>query len=174
MVEGGMPEDRTMRFLLPAMALLIFASGSCAEATAERQAEVRARGSGVMPFSLDAVRHVFEKTADGGLQVVTAAPGHDDQVPMIRAHLAKIASAFARGDFGAPATIHGEDMPGLAELSKAAPADLAIRYRDVPRGGEISYVAKTPELRNAVHRWFDAQLADHGHDATGHRRPGGP
>lgn len=134
----------------------------------QRQADVRARGPDVMSFSLDATQHVFEKTATGGTQRVVARDGHAEQVSQIREHLQGIARAFTARDFSGPTHIHGADMPGLADL-KAAPADaLTVTYRDVEDGAELTYRANTDALRDAVHRWFDAQLADHGHDATDH------
>ncbi len=133
-----------------------------------RQAEVRERGGDVMPFSIADTLHVFDKTDDGGLQRVIARPGHAEQVPMIRAHLREIAEAFARRDFSGPERIHGADMPGLAELREAPAEALRIDYRDIDDGAEVTYHGRTPELIDALHRWFDAQLGDHGHDATTH------
>jgi len=134
----------------------------------QRQEDVHARGPDVMPFSLDATQHVFEKTPSGGTQRVLARAGHAQQVPQIRAHLRDIVQAFTARDFNGPTHIHGADMPGLAEL-KAAPADaLSVTYRDIDNGAEVIYRASTDMLRDALHRWFDAQLADHGNDATAH------
>jgi mono/diheme cytochrome c family protein len=134
----------------------------------QRQTDVRARGPQVMPFSLDATQHVFEKTDSGGTQRVLAREHHPEQVASIREHLRGIAAAFAARDFSGPTHIHGAGMPGLAQL-KAAPYDaLAVTYREIDGGGELTYRAQTPVLQDAVHRWFDAQLADHGADATDH------
>jgi cytochrome c553 len=134
----------------------------------QRQADVRARGPQVMPFSLDATQHVFEKTAAGGTQRVLAREHHPEQVAAIREHLRGIAAAFAARDFSGPTHIHGADMPGLAQL-KAAPQDaLTVTFREIDGGGELTYRAQTPALQDAVHRWFDAQLADHGADAADH------
>jgi hypothetical protein len=91
------------------------------------------------------------------------APG---QVAMIRSHLSEIADSFARRDFAQPATIHGADMPGLAEMRASRPGELDVTYREIDDGAEIDYAAHTPELVVAVHRWFDAQVSDHGRDAT--------
>ena len=136
-----------------------------APASAERQADVHARGADVMPFSLDATQHTFEKTTAGGIQRVVARDGHSDQVPKIREHLRTIAHAFTARDFSGPAHIHGADMPGLAEL-QAAGSELAVSYRDIANGGEVTYRGTTAAIRDAIHRWFDAQRADHGHDAA--------
>ena len=133
-----------------------------------RQEAVRERGAAVMPFALGDTLHQFEKTAQGGVQRVSARPGHDDQVPAIRTHLRDIADRFARRDFAAPAEIHGEDMPGLAELRAARPGELGVAYREIPDGAEVTYTGAAAALTVALHRWFDAQVSDHGHDATDH------
>jgi hypothetical protein len=60
-----------------------------------------------------------------------------------------------------PVSIHGRDMPGLAELGKAQPGQLRIEYKQFPKGAQIEYSSDNPSLIDAIHRWFDAQLADH-------------
>lgn len=147
---------------------LAVAAASAAEATGERQAEVRERGAEVMPFALADTLHVFEKTADGGVQRVLARPGHADQVAPIRKHLQDIARQFETRDFSGPAHIHGDDMPGLAELRSADKSELGVVYRELDEGGEVAYTGTNETTRAAIHRWFDAQLSDHGHDASAH------
>lgn len=135
-----------------------------------RQAQVARRGQDVMPFSLAATVHVFTKTAEGGVQEVDARrPGDAAQVALIRAHLHALQEEFSRRDFSAPERIHGADMPGLAELRRAAPQTLAVTYREVPAGAQLRYRTDDAQVRAALHAWFDAQLADHGADAmAGH------
>lgn len=162
-----------MRHLCLCTALLAtfcmaFAAAHAAETTGERQAEVRQRGAEVMPFALADTLHVFEKTADGGVQRVLARPGHADQLAPIRAHLQAIAQQFETRDFSGPAHIHGDDMPGLAELRSAAKGELNVVYRELDEGAEVAYIGSNDTLRTAIHRWFDAQLSDHGHDASTH------
>ena len=136
----------------------------------ERQADVARRGADVMPFSLAATTHVFTRTADGGIQrVVAKTHGDAAQVKLVRRHLREIEAQFRRGDFAGPAHIHGQDMPGLAQLRAARPGEVRIAYRDVAGGAELRYTTANPALVAALHQWFDAQLSDHGHDAmAGH------
>lgn len=132
----------------------------------ERLEEVTQRGMHVMPFDLKQTQHIFNKTEAGGLQqVIVRNPPNAQQVELIRQHLRKIAQEFTRGDFSNPAKIHGQDMPGLAELRKAEPGQLHVEYKELENGAEITYSSKEPGLIDAIHRWFDAQLADHGPDA---------
>jgi len=135
-------------------------------ATAERQQQVRENGAGVMPFSLDQTLHTFEKTDAGGVQMVRANNAAADQVAMIRSHLRSIAQSFSARDFSAPTHIHGADMPGMAEMKAAKPDELIVSYRELDDGAEVDYVSHSPAIVAAIHRWFDAQLADHGRDAA--------
>jgi hypothetical protein len=132
-----------------------------------RQAEVSRRGVDVMPFSLAATTHVFTKTAQGGVQKVIAKdPADSAQVQLVRQHLQEFRTPFLRGDFSGPAHIHGGNMPGLAELQAAKAAQIAIAYQEIPAGAQLSYSTREGALVHALHKWFDAQLSDHGKDAT--------
>jgi hypothetical protein len=138
-----------------------------AMADPQRQAEVAARGGNVMPFSLSATVHVFDKTPAGGTQRVLARNADDTaQVALVRQHLREIHGQFLKGDFSGPSHIHGQDMPGLAQLKTAQPGQLDIAYSDVAGGAELIYKTAAVPLVGALHRWFDAQLADHGKDAV--------
>ena len=137
-----------------------------AEAADERQAEVAARGAGIMPFDLDRSTHVFATTDEGGVQTVRSDDGDAEQVELIRAHLREEAVRFARGDFHDPAMIHGAEMPGLHTLVMGTDR-LTVEYRDVERGGEIRYSSADPDLIITIHEWFAAQLSDHGEHAQG-------
>ncbi len=131
-----------------------------------RQERVAEKGARVMPFDLEATTHVYEKTGNGGVQKVVADdPDDAENVAAIREHLREEADAFGRGEFSDPASIHGGDMPGLAELEAGA-GRVEVRYEDLPDGAQIVLESEDPELVAAVHEWFDAQLSDHGDDAT--------
>lgn len=136
-----------------------------------RQAMIHQRGSLMMPFDLDKTVHVFKRTKEGGIQQVRAKDPEDlAQVRLIQSHLRDEAQRFARGDFRDPAMLHGHDMPGLQVLDRSAGA-LQVNYKDLSDGAEISYTTKDPEVLEAVHEWFAAQLHDHGADATDHMAP---
>ena len=55
---------------------------------------------------------------------------------------------------------------GLSTMASARLGDITYTYRDLANGGEIDYATSNPALIEAVHVWFDAQLRDHGHDAS--------
>jgi hypothetical protein len=139
-------------------------------ADSQRQAGVAERGKDVMPFSLSATTHVFTKKPKGGVQrVIARKTGDAAQVKLVREHLQAIRTQFLSGDFSGPSHIHGQDMPGLAELQAAKPGQMEITYRAVSAGAELTYTTANARLVAALHQWFDAQLADHGKDAeAGH------
>lgn len=119
-----------------------------------------------MPFNVKASTHIFTKTTDGGIQRVVAKNINDAATTKsVRSHLKDIRQEFLAGDFAGPAHIHGEDMPGLAELRAAKPGQITIEYRDVKGGAELVFRTSDPVMVTALHQWFDAQLSDHGSDA---------
>jgi hypothetical protein len=140
-----------------------------------RQARVAERGKDIMPFSLKATTHIFSKTAVGGVQRVVVKHATDNaQVSLVRSHLQSIRQQFLNGDFSSPSHIHGADMPGLHELRSAKPGQITIVYRDVDGGAELEYRTSSRVLVAALHKWFDAQVADHGADAmAGHHHQHG-
>ena len=56
-------------------------------------------------------------------------------------------------------------MPGLAELKDAKRSAIKVQYQELKDGAKIVYTTNQPRLVNALHKWFDAQVSDHGHDA---------
>lgn len=131
----------------------------------QRQAEVALIGSQVMPFDLEATTHKFELLPDGGLQTVTADnPTDERQIELIQTHLQEESAKFRAGDFSDPATIHGDDMPGLLSL-RANFNNIDVQYAALPDSGQIYYVTDKADSISALHAWFDAQRSDHGHQA---------
>ncbi|MGD8367437.1 MAG: hypothetical protein PVG78_07345 [Desulfobacterales bacterium] len=119
----------------------------------------------VMPFEMSKTMHIFKMTESGGVQkVVTRDPGATDQIPLIRQHLQHEAERFQKGDYSDPAKLHGAGMPGLRELQAGA-AGVKVSYADLPSGAEITFETTDPRLLTALHRWFGAQLSEHGADA---------
>jgi hypothetical protein len=153
---------RLMAFTTLTVLLLAGPAQTSEKASEVRQEEVEKRGAQVMPFSLKRTVHIFAKTKNGGIQQVVVKDQSDArQIVLIGEHLSKISKEFAQGNFSAPASIHGRDMPGLAELEKATPGQLRITYKELPNGAQIEYSSDNASLIDAIHRWFDAQLADH-------------
>jgi hypothetical protein len=168
-----MRRERPRLAAAPAVALAVLVAmlaPACGEdgdgdAVDERQAEVAERGAHVMPFDLEATTHRFAPVPTGLVQTVVADdPAASDQVALVREHLVHEAARFRAGDYGDPARIHGDDMPGLAELEAGAEA-IAVAYEDTPDGGRITFATDDPALVDALHRWAEAQMSDHGSHA---------
>jgi hypothetical protein len=156
------------RALVVASAVVVVLFATAILPAQTRQKDVAVKGAKVMPFDLEQTTHVFQKLDDGGLQkVVVKDPANKKQIALIQSHLKEESEKFRKGDFSDPAKIHGEDMPGLAEL-KVGAARIDVRYAALPDGAQIRYTTKDAKLIAALHRWFDAQLSDHGHHATHH------
>ncbi len=148
---------------LSAVFLLAF---GCSVASAQiKQESVHHMAHMVMPFDLAKTTHVFRMTESGGVErVVVKDASAKDQVALIRRHLQHEADAFRRGDYSDPAALHGATMPGLKDLQAGA-AKIKIAYSALPTGAEITFDTADLHLLTAIHRWFGAQLSEHGADA---------
>ncbi len=139
----------------------------CTAALAQnKQEHTHNMGHTVMPFDLAKTTHIFRMTETGGVEKVIAKDQTaNDQVVLIQQHLLHEAEAFQRGDYGDPASLHGTDMPGLREV-RAGAAKIKVSYSALPAGAEITFETKDIHLLTEIHRWFGAQLSEHGADAT--------
>jgi hypothetical protein len=130
-----------------------------------RQEHVHEMAHRVMPFDISKTIHIFKMTESGGVQKVVAKdPGATDQIALIRKHLQHEAGRFQQGDFSDPAKLHGADMPGLKDLQAGA-SRIKVLYAPLPSGAEIKFETTDLHLLTALHRWFGAQLSEHGADA---------
>ena len=146
--------------------LVILWSCSLAGWSQTMQEHVHRHAQDVMPFDLGKTVHVFRMTESGGVQsVVTRGDAADtEQLALIRHHLMHEAMQFQAGDFSDPAKLHGPGMPGLAELHAGAGA-IKVTFRPLPNGAEVEFKSTDIKLITAIHRWFGAQLSEHGADA---------
>ncbi len=149
-----------MRALAASLALI-----SCCVLADTTQEHVHGAAHSVMPFDMSKTLHVFVMTDDGGVQkVVTRDGAGAEQVALIRRHLEQEADAFAKGDFADPAHLHGASMPGLADM-KANATKIRVAYSELPNGAQITFRTTDLHTITAIHRWFGAQLSEHGADA---------
>jgi len=145
---------------------ILFWAGWLVVPPSSRQVMVHDMGSHVMPFDLTQTTHIFEMTESGGVQQVIAKNTDDtEQVALIQQHLQHEAMMFSTGDFSDPTSLHGDAMPGIKELTAGA-AHINVEYAALPDGGQITFTTQDLQLITAIHRWFGAQLSDHGSDAT--------
>jgi len=130
-----------------------------------QQEHVHQMSHGVMPFDMSKTVHIFKMTEQGGVErVVTREARNTDQVVLIQQHLQHEAEQFQKGNYSDPAALHGADMPGLKELQAGA-SHIKVLYAALPNGAEITFEASDIHLLTAIHRWFGAQLSEHGADA---------
>jgi hypothetical protein len=147
---------------LVAVILLFAQAGVVAETAQER---VHHMSHEVMPFDMSKTVHVFRMTEFGGIQRVLARdPDDAEQIALIRRHLEHEAERFSRGDYSDPARLHGADMPGLAAL-RASPDAVEVSYSELAAGAQLRFETDDRRLLTAIHRWFGAQLSEHGADA---------
>ena len=156
-------ELRHFRSTLFGLSLALF---SCTGALAQSvQQHVHQMSHSVMPFDMARTVHIFRMTESGGVQrVVAKVPGAADQIALIRQHLQHEAENFQRGNYSDPEMLHGSDMPGIKELKSGAP-QIKVTYTAIPEGAEITFQTSDIHLLTAIHRWFGAQLSEHGADA---------
>ncbi|MEO5625877.1 MAG: hypothetical protein ABIQ70_07715 [Dokdonella sp.] len=139
---------------------------ACSLAIADTQQEhVHNMAHGVMPFDMGKTTHVFVMNDRGGIQrVVAKDPADKEQIVLIQKHLQHECKNFQAGNYSDPATLHGSTMPGLADL-QARSERVHVECHDLPNGAEIRFVTSDLHTITAVHRWFGAQLSEHGADA---------
>ncbi len=143
--------------------VLLFSTATVLAQTTQQH--IHQMSHSVMPFDMSKTLHIFKMTDSGGIEkVVTRKPGEADQVALIRQHMQKEAQKFQRGDYSDPARLHGANMPGLKELQANA-SRIKVSYSELPYGAQITFETKDLHLLTAIHRWFGAQLSEHGADA---------
>ena len=130
-----------------------------------RQEHVHKMAHHVMPFDISKTVHIFKMTESGGVQrVIAKDPGATDLIILIQQHLQHEAERFQQGDYSDPAKLHGADMPGLKDLQAGA-SHIKVSYTALPLGAKITFKTTDLHLLTALHRWFGAQLSEHGADA---------
>ena len=145
-----------------ALALVLTSAVAIGQTTQEH---VHAMGQTVMPFDLSKTTHVFRMTDTGGVQsVLVKDPQDKDQIALIRQHLLHEAAAFRHGDYADPSSLHGNAMPGLSVL-ESSHAAIAVSFSNLPLGAALTFKSRDRHLVTAIHRWFGAQLSEHGADA---------
>ncbi|HJV28595.1 MAG TPA: hypothetical protein VJ673_23145 [Aromatoleum sp.] len=155
---------RTVFNLAKAIAVLLLLGNSAVFAQTPQE-RVHQMSHSVMPFDMSKTIHIFKMTESGGVErVIARDPSESDQVALIKQHLKHEAERFQRGDYSDPAMLHGTDMPGLKEL-RAGASGIKVSYAELSAGAEITFKTTDLHLLTAIHRWFGAQLSEHGADA---------
>lgn len=154
-----------MHFYLVPLIVFIVMVNSTPVHSVTRQEHVHKMAPSVMPFDVSKTLHIFKMTESGGVQrVIARDPGATDQIVLIQQHLRHEARKFQQGNYSDPEKLHGAEMPGLKDLEAGA-ARIKVSYGALPSGAEIKFETTDLHLITAIHRWFGAQLSEHGADA---------
>ncbi len=145
------------RCLLLAMALLTGCHGADADRTF---AGVQDRGRVAMGVDQYTPSHVFQPLPDGGRILLQRAVEDSAGTASIRAHMARIAEAFAAGDFRLPGFVHAREVPGT-EVMRARRDVITYVPAPLARGGEVRIRTEDPEAVRAVHEFLAFQRHDH-------------
>lgn len=157
---------RTYRRRVVSLSAVLCSILACTTASTQtKQQHVHNMSHMVMHFDLSKTTHIFRMTDTGGVErVVVKDETAGDQIPLIQQHLQHEAQEFQRGNYGDPASLHGPAMPGLQEMQTAA-GKMKVTYTALPTGAEITFETSDIHVLTAIHRWFGAQLSEHGADA---------
>lgn len=153
------------QYIILVLAALLFSTAAFAleKPGTEQSKKVNQHVQQVTPYALDQTLLTFTKTPHGGVQhVVAKSANNTKQIKLIQAHLRELADQFSNGDFSVPESIHGPDMPGLAQMKKAEKDDIHYEYKALENGAQIHYGTEFPPYVRALHEWFDVQASDHG------------
>ena len=156
---------RPSAFIAGLMAFALANAVTSLQAQPTAQEHVHQMSHNVMPFDITQALHFFKMTEEGGvMRVITRSQRDSDQVVLIQRHLQHEGERFQKGDYSDPAKLHGASMPGLKDLQEGA-SKIRVTYKSLPDGAELTFETKDIHLLTAIHRWFGAQLSEHGADA---------
>jgi hypothetical protein len=132
-----------------------------ADTHAGHLASVNARGEQGMGFSQTATTHHFLLMPDGGAIQVEVNDAKDAaSLDQVRTHLARIAGAFAAGDFDTPVFVHDRTPPGVAVMQKLK-GEIAYKYEETRGGARVRVSTRNEEALAAVHDFLRFQIKEH-------------
>ena len=160
LVNGGMVAMHAAMTKNGAMMHGNMTPGSMTHSPDTAFAALQQRGLRAMGVDQYTSTHQFDALPDGGRIELQRDVDDTAGVAQIRQHLQEIARAFAAGDFGTPAFVHMQDVPGTKVMA-ARRALISYTYTELPRGGEVRIVTKDPEALQAIHEFLAFQRQDH-------------
>lgn len=112
-------------------------------------------------MSHDQSTHSFRLFADGGAIELRATDAADaTTIDAIRGHLQEITGQFDKGDFSAPAFVHGYAPDGVARLEQLR-GTIGYRYQRLDDGGRIRITTKSADALAAIHAFLRFQVTEH-------------
>jgi hypothetical protein len=123
-------------------------------------ASMQERGKAAMGVDQYTSAHQFEDLADGGRIELQRDSSDHAGVAEIRAHLQRIAKAFAAGNFNVPGFVHAGEVPGTSVMRERR-SRVNYRFSPLPGGGEVRIRTADPTARRAVHEFLAFQRREH-------------
>jgi hypothetical protein len=123
-------------------------------------ASMQERGKAAMGVDQYTSTHQFEDLPDGGRIELQRDSSDHAGVAQIRAHLQRIAKAFAAGNFNVPGFVHAGEVPGTSVMRERR-AGISYRFSPLPGGGQVRIVTADRTARRAVHEFLAFQRREH-------------
>ena len=123
-------------------------------------ASMQERGHAAMGVDQYTSTHHFDDLPDGGRIELQRDSSDHAGVAEIRAHLQRIAKAFAAGNFNVPGFVHAGEVPGTSVMRERR-AKISYRFSPLPGGGEVQIETGDPVARRALHEFLAFQRREH-------------
>ena len=123
-------------------------------------ASMQDRGKAAMGVDQYTSTHHFDDLPDGGRIELQRDSSDHAGVMEIRAHLQRIAKAFAAGNFNVPGFVHAGEVPGTSVMRERR-AKITYRFSPLPGGGEVRIETGDPAARRAVREFLTFQRREH-------------
>ena len=123
-------------------------------------AQVQHRGHAAMGVDQYTSTHRFDPLPDGGRITLMRDSRDPAGVAQIRAHMARIAASFSRGDFSVPGFVHDRAVPGT-DIMRVRRARIRYTTDTVPNGASLRLSSTDPVAIAAIHQFLAFQRSDH-------------
>jgi len=163
------PQPTRARLVMLLAALPVAAAPAAAQSEHEHHrradsdtayASMQQRGKAAMGVDQYTSTHQFEDLPDGGRIELQRDSSEHAGVAEIRAHLQRIAKAFAAGNFNLPGFVHAGEVPGTSARRERR-ARISYRYSPLPGGGQVRIETSDSRARRAVHEFLAFQRREH-------------
>jgi hypothetical protein len=121
---------------------------------------VQARGREAMGVDQYTSTHLFEPLLDGGRIELQRDVSDSAGRAQIMAHMARIAAAFATGNFTLPGFVHAREVPGTKVMASER-EKISYTVESLPRGAALRLRTTDTAAVEAIHEFLAFQRMDH-------------